>query len=72
MEYKAIGYFYESNIWSGGKLLPPQKCPVILVDAGNRSLNDVGPDEYIRVLSRAQNWYTIKKSELVLCSEDEI
>lgn len=70
--YKPIGYFYEGNIWSGGKLLPPQKCPVILIDTGGRNFDSVGEDENIYVLSQAQDWYTIKKGELVLCSEEEL
>lgn len=70
MVYKPIGYFLEGNIWSGGKLLPPQKCSVILVDTGDRSLCEVADDENVRVLSQAQDWYTIKKSELVLAPEE--
>ena len=69
--YKVIGYFMESGVWSEGKELPPQKCSVIMIDTGMRSLDEIGAHENIRVLSQEQNWYTIRKNELFLNNDSQ-
>ena len=65
MQYTVVGYFIEGRIFSGNRELPPRKTPVISIDTDGRKIEDIGADEEIRVLSAEQNWYTIKKSQLL-------
>ena len=65
MEYKTIGYFMMGAELSGSDA-SAQICPVIALETGLDSFEDMAPDKYIGVLCTNHKWYIIKKSELIL------
>lgn len=60
-----IGYFIETDIWFQGVKQPPRKTPIILIE-NNIPLEQYSDEDEIQVLSIEENWYTIKKRDLVL------
>ena len=63
---KIVGYFMESGIWYKGKEQSPQKTPLIMIgDKPLFNLDNYSDEDDIPVLSVEENWYTIKKKELI-------
>lgn len=67
MKCKTVGYFMETGIFFQGKEQPPRKTPLIMIgDKPSFNLNDYSDNDDIPVLSIDGNWYTIKKSEIIM------
>lgn len=58
-----VGYFMESGIYFQGKEQPPRKTEIILIE-GN--IEDYSDNDDVSVLSIEENWYTIKKKNIIL------
>lgn len=56
----------ESGICRHGKELPPQKTPIILIgDTVAFDLSKIEDDDSVQVLTADENWYTIKKRDIL-------
>lgn len=60
--HKILGYFFETGIWCQGKEQPPRKTPIILI---NGDIDNYSENDDVEVLSIEENWYTIKKGEII-------
>lgn len=63
---KIKGYFMETGIYFQGKEQPPRKTPIIQIGhIPGFTLEDYKDDDDIHVLSYDENWYTIKKKDII-------
>ena len=64
---KSIGYFIETQIFSGNIELPPRKTRILLIgDKPSFDLDAYTDNDEVPVLSVEGNWYSIKKKDIVL------
>lgn len=64
---KILGYFTEDEIYYHGKKQPPRNTKILNIGCNPMfSIEDYAEDEDIQVLSEDENWYTIKKKDIIL------